>query len=108
MRRSMLAWCVALALAACGTGGDDAGDDPGADASGEVCTGAVYDACVDTEGASDCGEDLQCHVFAQAGLTVCVPACSESAPCPDQDGVAVRCNNMGRCRPDVANDCALP
>jgi hypothetical protein len=88
--------------------GDD-DDDPDVDASiGATCTGAVYDSCTDTTNSSDCMEGMMCHPFDQAGITVCVPACSESMPCPQQDGAEIRCNNMGRCRPDVANACTLP
>jgi hypothetical protein len=109
--RLFLASMFALSLAACGTsGGGDDDDADRADASPDTaaCTGAVYDACADTADSSDCEDGTQCHVFSQAGLTVCVPACDADNPCPDQDGTEVRCNNMGRCRPDVANECSLP
>jgi hypothetical protein len=105
-----------LVVIACGGEGDP-DPDPGApDAGAEgpdadpaaVCTGAVYDSCVDTTSSSDCDDGMMCHAFDQAGITVCVPACDVSNPCPQQDGVDVRCNNMGRCRPDVASDCTLP
>jgi hypothetical protein len=99
---------MSVSLAACG--GDDGGSPmaPDADLSLPLCTGEVYDACTDTAGASDCGDGLQCHYFETAALTVCVPACDDANPCPDQAGVEVRCNNMGRCRPDMGNECRAP
>lgn len=99
-----------VSLVACG--GDDGGSSPDAalwDAAPlPECTGAVYDLCEDTTDSSDCMDGLQCHYYDQAALTVCVPACSADNPCPDQGGAEIRCNNMGRCRPDVGNDCELP
>ncbi len=108
---TLLRCTLALALAACG--GDPDPDAPDAAVTVDadpsaLCTGAVYDSCVDTAASSDCGPDLSCHVFDMAGITVCVPACDAQNPCPQQDGVDIRCNNMGRCRPDVANACTLP
>lgn len=107
MRTSAIVIWLAV-LVACG--GDDAGT---ADAGGDIdaappCTGAVYDNCEDTAGSTDCMAGLSCHLFTQAALTVCVPACDVMNPCPDLDGESVECNMMGRCRPEAANDCSLP
>ena len=106
-----LLW-LGLALVACGGDGlvdetPDAGED-GADGGAEVCAGVVYDSCADTTGSTDCMDGLQCHNYMAAGLTVCVPTCDVNNPCPDQASAPIRCNMMGRCRPDVANECALP
>ena len=100
--------CGVMWMAACGGDDDGAAMPPDANLNLPVCTGEVYDNCADTEGASDCGEGLQCHYYEQGALTLCVPACDDANPCPDQDGVEVRCNNMGRCRPDMGNECRLP
>jgi hypothetical protein len=109
MRFLALAYLMSMVLLACGGGGDDdGGSDDGPDAAPlPLCTGAVYDSCTDTAGGSDCDDGLQCHVYDMAGITLCVPACDADNPCPDQDGVEVRCNTMGRCRPDVANECMV-
>ena len=92
-----------LALVACSSddtgGGDGAplGDDP------LKCMGGSYDAC---ESNDDC-ESGNCHDFDQGGIKVCVAACTPNDPttCHTQDGVEVRCNNKGLCRPEVANTC---
>lgn len=110
MRLLAVAW-LSLFVLGCGGGNDDGGSsaDAGPDAAAlPLCTGVVYDSCADTAEATDCEDGLQCHEYGTAGITVCVPACDDDTPCPDQNGTEVRCNNMGRCRPDVANECMVP
>ena len=111
MRRFVFACLASLCFLACGGDADGGGTpaDAGPDAGAlPLCTGAVYDSCADEAGSTDCGDGLQCHYYGTAGITVCVPACDDDNPCPDQNGAEIRCNNMGRCRPDVANECMLP
>lgn len=118
---------LAIALAACG------GDDPTPDAAktidaphttidaphttvdapsstidapaGNACTGAVYDPCTVGGGGVACGSGLTCKSFNGAGFSVCTPACSASAPCPNQGSTAITCNNMGSCKPPAPNSC---
>jgi hypothetical protein len=102
------AFLLAFSLSGCG-GDDDGGSSGGPDATpAPACTGAVYDSCADTTGSTDCMDGFQCHYYQSAALTICVPTCSADNPCPDQGGNAVECNNMGICRPDMANNCSLP
>ena len=75
--------------------------DASIDAAAPACTGAAYDPCT---GAGDC-DSGNCKVFMQAGIQVCTQACSGGNPCPMQNGQTVPCNNMGICRPEVANTC---
>ena len=78
------------------------GDAPAApDAAMAACTGALYDGCT---GNTKCMSG-NCKVFGSAGLEVCTQACSAANPCPAQNGTAIPCNNMGICRPSVANAC---
>jgi hypothetical protein len=114
MSRWFLLCLLTLTLGACGgsDGGDDsvgpdAADSPDS-AEGAVCTGAAYDSCQDTVGWTDCLDGMECRLFMQQGFTICTPSCDASNPCPDQDGVPVSCNQMGRCRGDHPNDCSLP
>lgn len=87
-------------LLACVLGvGGCAGDAP--DPVEGQCTRALYDACV-TE--HDCVTN-NCHNFAGEGFQVCTTACDAQNPCPDQDGAAVECNNMGICKPPAATPC---
>lgn len=100
-------------LFACGDDGEPGpvdvapvSDAPSADAdlaidASTACTGATYDPCT---------EDMQCmstmcQPFSSAGFTACTQACDASTPCPDQNGVAVPCNQRGICRPPMPNDC---
>lgn len=107
---------IATTLAACG--GDSSPPDAAAgidtamsvdapagtpDAAGATCTGALYDSCTDN---TQCTSN-NCKTFNAAGITVCTQACSAQNPCPDQNGQAVMCNNMGICRPNTANACTL-
>ncbi|MBA3463621.1 MAG: hypothetical protein H0T46_26930 [Deltaproteobacteria bacterium] len=68
---------------------------------GGGCAGELYDAC---EVAADCSTGV-CMPYAQLELAVCTQACDAEHPCPAQDGVDVRCNNAGLCRPERANTC---
>jgi len=87
------------ALDACG-GGDasSTSDAP----SGPACTGAVYDTC---SGNAQCTSQ-NCHLFMADGIEVCTQACSSSIACPnDAAGATVACNQMGICKPSLANHC---
>lgn len=68
-----------------------------------ACTNAAYDPCTT---AADCTSG-QCQLFQGAGLQICSSTCTPGDPttCPQQDGQAVPCNNMGVCRPVAANAC---
>lgn len=97
-----LALALVLAVAACG-GNDSTPAMPDAP-SGPACTKALYDNCVNN---TDCNSG-NCHFYQQSNFTVCTQACSASNPCPaDSSGVAGTCNNMGICKPAVANNCHL-
>lgn len=69
-----------------------------------VCTKALYDQCA-TE--HDCMSN-DCRTFMGDGFQACTQGCSAANPCPDQDGAAVECNNMGICKPPAATECKLP
>ena len=69
-----------------------------------VCAGQLYDGCASND---ECDSGL-CKLYSNRGVEVCTQTCSATNPCPTQSGVAVVCNNMGFCRPDAANACALP
>lgn len=99
------------AFGACG--GDDGGDGgtidapstPPIDAPGaKLCTGATYDPCTaNTQCMSN-----NCHLYAAQNLQVCVSTCTpgNNSTCPvDKSGANGMCNNMGICRPAMANDC---
>jgi hypothetical protein len=85
------------------------GEDPAqvtADAppSGGPCTGAVYDPCT----TADQCMSQQCHFYMQSNFTVCTQTCTpgDNSTCPvDASGANGVCNNMGRCKPAVANNC---
>jgi len=75
--------------------------------AGAVCTGLVYDAC--NPASSNCGTGLMCKTFNGANFSVCSPACSAQAPCPDQGTTTITCNGMGLCKPPAPNsDCTSP
>jgi hypothetical protein len=75
--------------------------------AGAVCTGLVYDAC--NPASSNCGTGLTCHLFSGSGFSICSPACSAAAPCPNQGATAITCNGMGVCKPPAPNsDCTSP
>jgi len=93
--KNLLLLAIAMTLGACS--GDDGG-------STIECSGSAYDPCVDN---ADC-DSQNCHLYGSAAFTVCTQACDASNPCPDQDGEAVPCNNMGLCRPAAANTCTAP
>ena len=104
----MARFVLVLALVACG-GGDGGGggvsqvDASPADAvSSTLCTGAVYDPCTSND---QCASGA-CHLYTANALQVCTQACSATMPCPnDAAGKPVTCNQMGNCKPSVANDC---
>ena len=88
-------------LVACGSGGGGSTLDVDA-ASGPPCTGAVYDTCVSNDQCSS----QACHLYNANALQVCTQACSAAVPCPnDSSGAPVACNQMGNCKPAVANNC---
>lgn len=90
-------------VAACG-GDDGSSNNTQIDAAGSAaaCTGAVYDVCIDN---THC-DSQNCHFFRQSNFTVCTQACDASNPCPsDASGNPGECNNMGICKPAVANNC---
>ena len=110
MLRSALLACL-FALAAC-TGEPPSGDDDSSTApdagTAAACTGQAYDSCQDTASGSDCTGGMECRFYMSKGFTICSPSCDATHPCPDQDGVPVACNMMGRCRSDEPNACELP
>ena len=71
-------------------------------AAGPLCTGAVYDPCV----SNDQCRSQACHLYGTSALQICTQACSAAMPCPnDASGAPVACNQMGNCKPSVANNC---
>jgi len=99
---SRIVFALSVVLGACG--GDD-GSTPSIDApAGATCTNATYDPCTtNTECTSN-----NCHLFEMAGIQVCTAPCTpgDNSTCPvDASGVNGVCNNMGTCKPAVANDC---
>ena len=77
------------------------------DASANVCTGMLYDAC--NAAASNCMGATTCMTFNGSGFSVCTQTCSAQNPCPTQNGQAVTCNNMGICKPNAPNTtCTAP
>jgi len=98
-----LALVVVLAVAACG-GDDTQQAQPDAAMNGPACTKALYDICATN---TDCTSG-NCHYYMQSNFSVCTQACSASNPCPnDANGTPGTCNNMGICKPAVANNCHL-
>ncbi len=92
-----------LVVTACG-GDDGTSNNTTIDAAGSAaaCTGAVYDVCT---GDADCMSQ-NCHFYMQSSFSVCTQACSAANPCPnDASGSPGQCNNMGICKPAVANNC---
>jgi hypothetical protein len=91
-----------LFLIACG-GSDGGSVAPQVDAAaGALCTGAVYDTCV----SSDQCVSQACHLYNANALQICTQPCSATVPCPnDAAGAPVACNQMGNCKPSVANNC---
>jgi len=70
---------------------------------GPVCTGVLYDNC---NSEHDCASG-DCHTYNAEGYNACTQACSATVPCPDQNGMAATCNNMGICKPATAPDCRV-
>lgn len=107
---------ILLAFSGCSGGGgdDDGGDDAqvvpdapkmiDAPPAGNVCMGKAYDPCTaNTQCMSG-----NCHLFQAQNLQICTATCTpgNNATCPpDKNGMNGMCNNMGICRPAVANDC---
>jgi hypothetical protein len=101
--------CVlAFVLAAVGCGGAEDGATADAKAPTHVCDGRAYDPCTDTTASSDCMPGLVCRFYGTQNFTICSPLCDASTPCPaDENGAAVNCNNMGRCRSSAPNACTM-
>jgi len=105
-----IAIALAAALTACGGGEPKTGtgvDAPTAlvDGSGVACTGATFDPCT---AATQC-MSMNCHLFNQQALQVCVATCTpgDNTTCPvDRTGAHGTCNNNGICKPAAANDCS--
>lgn len=91
---------IVVVLAACDNGGASP-PLPDADLSLPMCTGQLYDACTTN---SDC-MSMNCKLFDQDAIQVCVQTCDASNPCPPQDGMPATCNNRGLCKPPAANAC---
>jgi len=105
MHLSRVAFVLVVVLVACdsdrSTTKVDAAVPPDAPA-GALCTGAVYDPCV----SSDQCASQACHLYNVNALQICTQPCSAGMPCPnDASGAAVACNQMGNCKPAVANNC---
>jgi hypothetical protein len=68
-----------------------------------ACTNAAYDPCT-TNAQCTSGN---CKLFAAQGFQVCTQTCTPGDPttCPQQNGVAAQCNNMGICKPAAPNAC---
>jgi hypothetical protein len=97
-----------IAVAALGCGGDDGGGGatPDAAAPARACDGRAYDLCTDTANSSDCTSGFTCRFYMQQNFTICSPLCDANNPCPpDENGNAVECNKMGRCRSDAPSAC---
>lgn len=101
--RTLILALAALVLVACETGGEST-PLPDADLSLPLCTGLLYDSCTGNAGCMS----MNCHLFDQDAIQVCVQACSASSPCPTLNGMAVTCNNRGLCKPPGANACRTP
>ena len=102
--------CV-LALvvgAAFACGGDEPQDMADAAPASRACDGRAYDKCMDTTSSSDCDTGLTCRFYMSQNFTICSPLCDATTTCPaDENGTAVSCNNMGRCRSNAPNNCNL-
>ena len=98
MRSLILA--LLLSLTAC-DGGSGGSSLPDANLNQPMCTGQLYDSCLANEGCTS----GMCHLYSQSAFQVCIQTCSQSNPCPLQDGVTVMCNTKGLCKPPIANAC---
>jgi hypothetical protein len=91
-----------LGCGGCGGSSTPAAPDASDPVAGPPCTGAVYDTCATND---QCGSQL-CHLYNAQALQICTQVCSAAMPCPnDASGAAVACNQMGNCKPAVANNC---
>lgn len=99
----MVRFAFVVLLVACDNSGGTPAVDAAADvAAGPLCTGAVYDTCASNDQCSS----QACHLYTANALQICTQACSASMPCPnDATGAPVACNQMGNCKPSVANNC---
>ncbi|HEY5927189.1 MAG TPA: hypothetical protein VIV11_36125, partial [Kofleriaceae bacterium] len=89
-------------------GGDEPATQADAPPPSRVCDGRAYDKCADTTNFSDCMTGLQCRFYGTQNFTICSPTCDANNPCPpDENGAAVNCNNMSRCRSSAPNNCSL-
>lgn len=98
MRYAALAFAISAIAFACSSGDDP---DPVDAPAGPACTGTAYDQCTM---ASQCTSN-NCKLFNGDGIQVCTQSCDASNPCPTVNGIAGTCNNMGICKPVVANAC---
>ena len=89
----------------CG-GGEEDDSTVDAKVATRACDGRAYDTCTDQTGATDCMSGLVCRFYMSQNFTICSPLCDANTPCPpDENGKAVECNGMGRCRSDAPNAC---
>jgi hypothetical protein len=106
MRAIALAGSVAVAVA-CSGGSTTHPDASPVDSAmhGPPCTGLVYDPCTTPKQCMS----MNCHLYMGAGIQVCTLACTPgmNSTCPvDASGSNGFCNNMGICKPAVANSCS--
>jgi hypothetical protein len=102
---SIVGFAFVLTVLACGGGSGSAPPAPDAASDappGPPCTGAVYDPCTMNDQCSS----QSCHLYNANALQICTQVCNAAMPCPnDASGAAVACNQMGNCKPAVANSC---
>ncbi|HEY5946248.1 MAG TPA: hypothetical protein VIV40_12185 [Kofleriaceae bacterium] len=99
---------VFVAAVGCTSGSSDPAvtPDSGSSSMARTCDGRAYDLCTDTTASSDCMSGMTCKFFDTKNFTICSPTCNATTPCPpDENGVAVACNMMGRCRSGAPNTC---
>jgi hypothetical protein len=51
---------------------------------------------------------MNCHLYEQQGIQVCIVACDATNPCPMMNGITATCNTKGLCKPSAANACRAP
>jgi hypothetical protein len=84
-------------LSACSDGGSV--KLPDADLTKPMCTGQLYDSCLDGSGCMS----NNCKLFEQSGIQVCTQPCD--GMCPASSAGPATCNNRGLCKPAAANPC---